>query len=71
MAPDTFEAFVEHGQIRLPDHVKLPEKTKVLVQVPGGDAPPAARIHSPRLAHREQAQDFVKQVLETPPDAAV
>ncbi len=71
MADSTFEAFVEHGQIRLPDHVKLPEKTKVLVFVPGSESSSTARIYSPRLAHPEQVQDFAKQVIETSPDAAV
>jgi hypothetical protein len=71
MATSTFEAFVEHGQIRLPDNVKLPEKTKVFVLVPDSEAAPTAHVYSPRLVHREQAKDFVKQVIETPPDAAV
>ena len=71
MAISTYEAFVEHGQIRLPDNVKLPEKTKVFVLVPDGEASPTAHIYSPRLVQREQAKDFVKQVIEALPDAAV
>ena len=71
MATSPFEAFVERGQIRLPDNVKLPEKTKVFVLVADSEAPPSAQILSPRLVHREQAKDFVKQIIEALPDAAV
>ena len=60
----TFEATVENGQIKLPAAVNLPEHTKVLVVVPGLDTAPASRINSPRLAHPEQAFEFVMEVLK-------
>ena len=60
----TYEATVENGQIKLPDAVHLPEHTKVFVVVPGVEAVAAARISSPRLAHSEEASDFVKEVIE-------
>ena len=57
MAILTVEGIVENGQIRLPDHVMLPEHTKVYVVIP--DVP-------------EQVTDFTKQVLsETPADPAL
>ena len=58
----TVEAIVEHGQIRLPANVRLPDKAKVYVLVPGVPSEPAARIASPRLAHPEQAADFAMEV---------
>ena len=67
----TFEAIVENGQIRLPATVRLPEKAKVFVVVPGVDAQPMAYLGSPRLAHPEQAIDFVKEVVEEEGDAAL
>lgn len=60
----TFEAIVENGQIRLPPSVRLPEKAKVYVVIPGIEAPSAAFIGSPRLARPEQASDFQKEVIE-------
>ena len=54
----TYEGFVENGQIRLPDNVRVPERTRVYVVIPGEGQPSAARWMSPRLAHPEQAEDF-------------
>ena len=65
----TIEGIVENGQIRLLGSVALPEHTRVYVVVPGLEAAPNAHILSPRLAHPEQAGDFVKQVFEAPVDA--
>ncbi len=59
----TFEGIVENGQIRLPENVRLPERTKVYVVIPGVVQPGASRLMSPRLAHPEQAQDFKKTVI--------
>jgi hypothetical protein len=64
MRVTTFEGIVENGQIRLSDSVRLPEKAKVYVVVPGSEEFPAAYVGSPRLVHREQAADFEKEVLE-------
>jgi hypothetical protein len=69
MITSPIEGFVHNGQIQLPADVKLPENTKVFIVVPDNQAPPRAHISSPRLAHPEQAGDFVKQVIEVAPDA--
>ena len=45
----------------------LPEKAKVYVVVPGiseSGVQRVAHIPSPRLAHPEQANDFVKEVID-------
>jgi len=64
MKVTTFEATVENGIIKLPVHVQLPEKTRVYVVIPGVDVQSAYYAGSPRLAHPEQAADFVKEVIE-------
>lgn len=67
----TFEGIVENGQIRLRDHVTLPEHAKVYVVVPDVDAVAQAHVYSPRLVHPEQAADFTKEVVEGRPDAGL
>jgi len=59
----TFEGIVENGQVKLPENVRVPERTKVYVVVPGVDQPHSFRLMSPRLAHTEQAKDFEKLVI--------
>jgi hypothetical protein len=59
----TFEATVANGQIRLPDHIVLPENTRVYVVVPSANSIPVPRIISPRLVDPRQAEDFRKEVL--------
>lgn len=71
MGVRTFEGIVEQGQIRLPASVRLPEKAKVYVVIPDVEVQTVAYIGSPRLVHPEQAADFIKQVIEEPPDAGV
>lgn len=71
MAILTFEGVVENGRIRLRDNVTLPERSKVYVVIPDEGTAPQARIYSPRLAHPEQAADFVKQIIEVSPDAGL
>jgi len=71
MAILTFEGVVENGQIRLRDNVTLPERSKVYVVIPDEGTAPQAHIHSPRLAHPEQAAAFAKQIIEVPPDAGL
>jgi hypothetical protein len=65
----TLEGIVENGQIRLRDHVTLPERTKVYVVIPEVETVPQAHVYSPRLEHPEQAADFAKQVIEVSADA--
>jgi hypothetical protein len=69
MKISTFEAIVENGQIRLPPSIRLPEKAKVYVVIPGVEVPSAAYIGSPRLAKPEQVSDFQKEVIEGDLDA--
>ncbi len=64
-----FEAVVDDGTIQLLSDVRLPDKTRVFVVVPEEGGPRRASVLSPRLARPEQASDFRKVVLETPPDA--
>ncbi len=71
MTNPTIEGIVENGQIRLLENVRLPENTRVYVVIAESDASRPARIYSPRLAHPEQAADFVKQVFEEPTDAGI
>lgn len=71
MALLTVEGIIENGQIRLCEPIILPEHTKVYVVMP--DVAPVSQAHtvSPRLVHPEQAADFIKQVIELAPDAAL
>jgi hypothetical protein len=71
MGVTTFEAIVENGQIRLPVHVRLPEKAKVYVIAPDVEMRPSASIASPRLLHPEQADDFKMEIVEEDRDAGV
>jgi len=63
----TYEGVVENGCVHVPAGVLLPEKAKVYVVVPGiseSGVQRVAHIPSPRLAHPEQANDFVKEVID-------
>jgi hypothetical protein len=62
MKVTTLQGFVENGQIRLADNVRLPEKTLVYVVVPGVEIPAVVHVASPRLSHPEQTDDFKKEV---------
>jgi hypothetical protein len=67
----TYEGVVEKGHVTLPPEADIPEKTRVYILVPDADAPRTHYIASPRLAHREQAKDFVMKVIEETTDADV
>ena len=69
MLVTALEGVVENGRIRLREVVSLAENTRVYVIVADMLASPSAQIHSPRLAHPEQAGDFRKQIVEIPGDA--
>jgi hypothetical protein len=58
----TLECIVDHGQIRLPANVRLPENAKVYVLVPEVHIEAIARIESPRLAHPGDAADFAMEI---------
>ena len=67
----TYEATVENGQIKLDEAVRLPERARVYVVVPGVDKMAKIHMRSPRLAHPEQAVDFVMEVTEETQDAGL
>lgn len=71
MSVKTFEGFIEKGQIKLRSPMNLPDHTKVYVVVPDSEVEQVAHLHSPRLAHPEQAADFVMEVVETSPNASL
>jgi hypothetical protein len=66
------EAVVEHGQVKLPDSVRLPDQTRVIVLVPGpAEEAPLLHLLSPRLVRPECAADFQMEVAEEPRDAGL
>ena len=67
----TYEATVENGQIRLSESVRLPEKARVFVVVPGIGGESRVHVGSPRLAQPERAADFVMDVVEESRDASL
>ncbi len=67
----TLEGVVEKGQIRLPSDLRLPDKTKVYVVIPGMQVEKLAHVFSPRLADPSQAIDFKLEVLEETPNATL
>jgi hypothetical protein len=64
----TLEGIVDHGQIRLPANVRLPEHAKVYILVPDVKIERTARIESPRLAHPAQAADFTMEISKADAD---
>jgi len=55
------------------DDLPLVEDNVLLTQVQSNVLQATVRpvIQSPRLAHSEQSEDFVKRIVEPPPDAKV
>lgn len=66
MSVASFEGIIENGKIKLPDSIRVPDRTKVYVVIPGATQPCPMSIMSPRLANPEQAKDFKKTLI---PDA--
>ncbi|MFQ5611298.1 MAG: hypothetical protein ACE5H9_04105 [Anaerolineae bacterium] len=71
MSVVTFEGIVENGQIRLKTDVRLPDKTMVYIVVPGIEVEQVASIHTPRLVHPEQINDFKLEIIEESSDASL
>ncbi len=67
----TLEGVVDHGEIRLTSNVRLPENTKVYVIVPDMEVEQVARVHTPRLAQPQYANDFKMEIIEEPPSAGL
>jgi hypothetical protein len=60
----TIEGVTENGQIRLNTDMRLPDNMKVFVIIPGMEVEQVPRMHSPRLAHSDQAADFEMEIVE-------
>ncbi len=63
MQVTTIQGIVKDGQIYLSEDVKLPEAATVYVVVPNLEKR-TARIMSPRLANKADANRFVKTIEE-------
>lgn len=63
------DAIFSQGAFRPIEPLALPEGTRVHLSVEEQSAskpgPSAAKIHTPRLAHKEDAAEFVMEVRET------
>jgi len=64
------DAVFTNGAFQPLEPLKLPEGTRVQLgvfedQPNSGQTPPAAKIHTPRLANRDDAAKFVMEVRET------
>ena len=63
------DAIFSHGAFRPVEPVALPEGTRVHLRVEAETSdkptPRVAKIHTPQLAHREDAADFVLEVRES------
>ncbi|MGN6371193.1 MAG: antitoxin family protein [Phycisphaerae bacterium] len=63
------DAIFTQGALRPLEPLSLPEGTRVHLSVQEdtttGTLPPPARIRTPRLAHPEDAADFVMEVRES------
>ena len=72
MAVTTYEGTVKNGQVQLPDHVSLPENSRVYVLVPDAEEDQGVpRLRSPRLADPGQTVEFQKQIITGNADAGV
>lgn len=71
------EIIAELPRLSARELAEIQAKLSELVSPPPSSTQPAAnsaravRIYSPRLAHPEQSKDFVKQIVELSPDAAL
>ena len=63
------DAIFSQGAFRPLEPLALPEGTRVHLSVEDetnpARVPPVAKIHTPKLAHPEDAADFVMEVRET------
>jgi len=66
----TYPANIEEGKFSLPEGVKVPASARIFILVVTDDeARPVVHMRSPRLAHPEQAKDFVKTFTREEDDA--
>ena len=61
------DAIFSQGALRPLEPLSLPEGTRVHLRVEenAGAASPVAKLHTPKLAHSEDAADFVMVVQES------
>jgi len=63
------DAIFSQGAFRPVKPLAMPEGTRVHLSVEdeagAGPVPPSEKIHTPRLAHPEDAADFLMEVRET------
>ena len=63
------DAIFSLGAFRPVEPLALPEGTRVHLRIEEetrtSPIPPAPKIHTPKLAHKEDAADFVMEVRET------
>jgi hypothetical protein len=71
MKASTDEVIVENGQFAPPEAVQVPEQEIIHILLPELEENRTYRMMSPRLAHPEQAAEFVMKVTEEPPDATL
>ena len=65
--PATDESVVENGRVASPLEADVTDETTLIV-LPDLDPQRTYAVVSPRLAHKEQAKDFVLEVIEETPD---
>lgn len=66
----TYEGTAENGDITWPEDEDASDKTGTYVLLPDLDPERTYKVMSPRLAHSEQAKDFVQVVIEETPDTS-
>ena len=62
MADKIYECTVANGQITLPAGIHVPKNCRAWLTIREEAERRPARIHSPRLAHPEQAKQFGMEV---------
>jgi hypothetical protein len=67
---DTNEDISENGDVASVLQTYVSEETAVTV-LPNIDSKRTYKVMSPRLAHKNQAKDFVHEVIEEAPDATL
>jgi hypothetical protein len=64
----THEGELENGDVTLPSLDDIPDQGRMHIWLPDLDPQRTYQVMSPRLAHPEQAEDFVHEIIEETPD---
>ena len=67
----THEGRVENGDVTFHEDENIPDENGVTVLLPDLDPQRTYNVMSPRLAHPEEAKDFVDEVIEETPDTGL